>query len=278
MHGILCINKPKGWTSFDVVNKVSRFYRTKVGHTGTLDPQATGVLVCLVGLTKALPFIDSKTKRYQATCQLGLKTDTGDIWGKTIQKQSISPVTKEQLETVLVSFMGQSSQRVPMTSAKKVKGKKLIDYQREKIEVQQQYTNIEIFDIKLLSISETSFEFEALVSHGTYIRTLCEDIAQKLNNIGTMSSLVRTENGPFKLSDCIDIEDLGQRDLIPIAKGLSHYKSLEIDHIKAIYNGKNIKHEYIDDQIAITHHDEIVAIYQYDDQIKEYRSQRGLWM
>ncbi len=278
MHGILCINKPKGWTSFDVVNKVSRFYRTKVGHTGTLDPQATGVLVCLVGLTKALPFIDSKTKRYQATCQLGLKTDTGDIWGKTIQKQSISPVTKEQLETVLVSFMGQSSQRVPMTSAKKVKGKKLIDYQREKIEVQQQYTNIEIFDIKLLSISETSFEFEALVSHGTYIRTLCEDIAQKLNNIGTMSSLVRTENGPFKLSDCIDIEDLGQRDLIPIAKGLSHYKSLEIDDIKAIYNGKNIKHEYIDDQIAITHHDEIVAIYQYDDQIKEYRSQRGLWM
>ena len=278
MHGILCINKPKGWTSFDVVNKVSRFYRTKVGHTGTLDPQATGVLVCLVGLTKALPFIDSKTKRYQATCQLGLKTDTGDIWGKTIQKQSISPVTKEQLETVLVSFMGQSSQRVPMTSAKKVKGKKLIDYQREKIEVQQQYTNIEIFDIKLLSISETSFEFEALVSHGTYIRTLCEDIAQKLNNIGTMSSLVRTENGPFKLSDCIDTEDLGQRDLIPIAKGLSHYKSLEIDDIKAIYNGKNIKHEYIDDQIAITHHDEIVAIYQYDDQIKEYRSQRGLWM
>ena len=278
MHGILCINKPKGWTSFDVVNKVSRFYRTKVGHTGTLDPQATGVLVCLVGLTKALPFIDSKTKRYQATCQLGLKTDTGDIWGKTIQKQLISPVTKEQLETVLVSFMGQSSQRVPMTSAKKVKGKKLIDYQREKIEVQQQYTNIEIFDIKLLSISETSFEFEALVSHGTYIRTLCEDIAQKLNNIGTMSSLVRTENGPFKLSDCIDIEDLGQRDLIPIAKGLSHYKSLEIDDIKAIYNGKNIKHEYIDDQIAITHHDEIVAIYQYDDQIKEYRSQRGLWM
>lgn len=278
MHGILCINKPKDWTSFDVVNKVSRFYRTKVGHTGTLDPQATGVLVCLVGLTKALPFIDSKTKRYQATCQLGLKTDTGDIWGKTIQKQSISPVTKEQLETVLVSFMGQSSQRVPMTSAKKVKGKKLIDYQREKIEVQQQYTNIEIFDIKLLSISETSFEFEALVSHGTYIRTLCEDIAQKLNNIGTMSSLVRTENGPFKLSDCIDIEDLGQRDLIPIAKGLSHYKSLEIDDIKAIYNGKNIKHEYIDDQIAITHHDEIVAIYQYDDQIKEYRSQRGLWM
>lgn len=278
MHGILCINKPKGWTSFDVVNKVSRFYRTKVGHTGTLDPQATGVLVCLVGLTKALPFIDSKTKRYQATCQLGLKTDTGDIWGKTIQKQSISPVTKEQLETVLVSFMGQSSQRVPMTSAKKVKGKKLIDYQREKIEVQQQYTNIEIFDIKLLSISETSFEFEALVSHGTYIRTLCEDIAQKLNNIGTMSSLVRTENGPFKLSDCIDIEDLGQRDLIPIAKGLSHYKSLEIDDIKAIYNGKNIKHEYIDDQIAITHHDEIVAIYQYDEQIKEYRSQRGLWM
>lgn len=278
MHGILCINKPKGWTSFDVVNKVSRFYRTKVGHTGTLDPQATGVLVCLVGLTKALPFIDSKTKRYQATCQLGLKTDTGDIWGKTIQKQSISPVTKEQLKTVLVSFMGQSSQRVPMTSAKKVKGKKLIHYQREKIEVQQQYTNIEIFDIKLLSISETSFEFEALVSHGTYIRTLCEDIAQKLNNIGTMSSLVRTENGPFKLSDCIDIEDLGQRDLIPIAKGLSHYKSLEIDDIKAIYNGKNIKHEYIDDQIAITHHDEIVAIYQYDDQIKEYRSQRGLWM
>lgn len=278
MHGILCINKPKGWTSFDVVNKVSRFYRTKVGHTGTLDPQATGVLVCLVGLTKALPFIDSKTKRYQATCQLGLKTDTGDIWGKTIQKQSISPVTKEQLETILVSFMGKSSQRVPMTSAKKVKGKKLIDYQREKIEVQQQYTNIEIFDIKLLSISETSFEFEALVSHGTYIRTLCEDIAQKLNNIGTMSSLVRTENGPFKLSDCIDIEDLGQRDLIPIAKGLSHYKSLEIDDIKAIYNGKNIKHEYIDDQIAITHHDEIVAIYQYDDQIKEYRSQRGLWM
>ncbi len=278
MHGILCINKPKDWTSFDVVNKVSRFYRTKVGHTGTLDPQATGVLVCLVGLTKALPFIDTKTKRYQATCELGIKTDTGDIWGQVQQKQPITTFSESQLESVLESFIGHSKQRVPMTSAKKVKGKKLIDYQREKIEIEQQYTDIEVFEIKLIQMTETSFEFEAFVSSGTYMRTLCEDIAQKLNNIGSMSKLIRTENGPFTLSDCIEIEELGQHELIPLSRGLSHYKTLEVNDIKPIHNGKSIQHEYIDDQLAIVYQGDIVAIYQYDYQLKEYRSQRGLWI
>lgn len=278
MNGIICINKPKGWTSFDVVNKISKTFRTKVGHTGTLDPQATGVLVCLVGATKVLPFLDMSTKRYRATCQFGLKTDTGDIWGNVVETQEIKTVKKEDLVLVLNSFIGKQTQRVPMTSAKKVKGKKLIDYQRQNIEIEQQYHEIEIFDIQLIDVLDNGFVFDAFVSSGTYIRSLCEDIAEKCHQLGTMSELVRTQAGPFSLSDCVELENFKESKLMDLEEGLKHYPVLEVEDKMSIFAGKKIQHDYMGEQIRVKSQGELLAIYHYDHQNKEYRSQRGLWI
>lgn len=278
MHGIICINKPKDWTSFDVVNKLKRHYKTKVGHTGTLDPQATGVLVCLVGLTKVLPYMEMSTKRYRASCKLGIKTDTGDIWGNVIQEDQNVKITQQDLIEVLNSFIGTMSQRVPMTSAKKVKGKKLIDYQRQNIEVETQYTNIEIFECNLLEFNESEFSFDVLVSSGTYIRTLCEDIAEKLNTIGTMSSLVRTEAGQFRLGDCVTLDQLDDAELIPITEGLKHFPQVVVSDKNQIIHGKPLESDYQGNQILVIFDDEPLAIYQYQPETKTYRSRRGLWI
>lgn len=279
MNGIICINKPQDWTSFDVVNALSKKYRIKVGHTGTLDPKATGVLVCLVGATKVLPYLDMSTKRYTATCKLGIKTDTGDVWGNIIESSdSVHQIDNNQLKIILEGFIGKSVQQVPMTSAKKVKGKKLYEYQRENIKIEPIYQEIEIIEIELLSISDTEFTFSALVSSGTYMRTLCEDIASKLGTIGTMSQLVRTHCGQFNLDDCVSIDDaLGRLTLIPIDEGLTHYPQIEIDEPLIVYSGKRIKEQFVGDQVLVTHKGKALAIYRYDKDLKEYKSQRGLW-
>ena len=279
MHGIVCIDKPKDWTSFDVVNALSKKYRVKAGHTGTLDPQATGVLVCLINSTKVLPFLDMSKKRYIATCQLGIKTDTGDIWGNIIEEKKSQPIDKDKLKTILTGLLGKSQQEVPMTSAKKVRGKKLYEYQRQQLDVETITQEIEVFEIHTHQVDEFSFVFEALVSSGTYMRSLCETIAKKLGQIGTMSDLIRSECGIFTLQDCVSIDEaLGSLPLIPIEKGLTHYQSVEVSNPKEIIHGKRFEHEYIDDMILLTHQQKALAIYEYDDKQKNYRSKRGLWI
>lgn len=185
MDGILIVNKPKGFTSQDVVSKVKKVLNEKkAGHTGTLDPMATGVLPILLGnSTKLSKYLIEHDKIYVAKIQLGQKTDTGDVEGKVIDKKAIPEISVEKVKNVLENFLGKGQQIPPMYSAIKINGKKLYEYARngEKVEVPPR--DIEIYDIKLLEMKNTEIEFEVSCSKGTYIRILCEDIAERLGTV-----------------------------------------------------------------------------------------------
>lgn len=277
MDGIILVNKKKNMTSFDVIRLLRKKYKLKLGHSGTLDPNATGLLLIASGkATKALNYIDAHDKVYIASCKLGLKTDTGDIWGETLETKEPKPINEEALFKVIKSQIGKITQRVPMVSAKKIDGKKLYEYHRENIEVETQYTDIEIYDIEVLDIQEDSFTFKAHVSNGTYIRTLCEDIAEDLNEIGTMSSLLRSQIGDFKVEDALDLDALpdvlnpiNTKDLITLEK--IYVPNLEFK----IKNGQRIQLDTTHDQVLVDA-GEYYAVYQREvDDI--FKSVRGLW-
>lgn len=195
MDGIIVVNKPSGCTSHDIVSKIRKSLKLKkVGHTGTLDPLATGVLPILLGnATKLSKYLINHDKEYVATIKLGVKTETGDIEGSIIDEQKVPLFTEEQIIEVLNSFVGKQKQMPPMYSAIKVNGKKLYEYARngEKIEVTPR--DIEIYNISFLQYIDNKIKFKVSCSKGTYIRSLCEDIAQKLNTVGTMENLERTQ-------------------------------------------------------------------------------------
>ena len=185
MDGIVIINKPQGITSRQAVSKVRNILNEKkAGHTGTLDPMATGVLPILLGkATKLSQYLVEHDKKYIATIFLGEKKDTGDIEGKTIEKLDIPNLDVEKINEVLKSFLGTSKQVPPMYSAIKVNGKKLYEYARNGIEIEREPRDIFIYDIKLLNFEENKINFEVACSKGTYIRVLCEDISQKLGTV-----------------------------------------------------------------------------------------------
>ena len=213
MDGILLINKEKNMTSHDVVNKVRRVFQTKkVGHCGTLDPDATGVLVLCVGkATKALQFLTSEEKQYIATLTLGTSTDTYDASGVVLEEKEFTGVTN--VKEVLNSFIGKQKQVPPIYSAIKVNGKKLYEYARNNQEVHIEPRDIEILDIELLEIKDNTIQFKVDCSKGTYIRSLCVDIAKKLGYPGHMSDLIRSRSGAFKLEDCYTLEQLENKDV-----------------------------------------------------------------
>lgn len=185
MDGVLIINKPKGFTSHDVVNVLRKALNTKkIGHTGTLDPNATGVLPILVGTaTKISKYLIEHDKTYIATLKLGEKTDTGDIEGDIMQKDlNFHNISCEQVEEVLKTFIGKQKQIPPVYSAIKINGKKAYEYARQGQVVEIEARDIEIYNIKLIKIADKEITFEVSCSKGTYIRTLCEDIASKLRN------------------------------------------------------------------------------------------------
>ncbi len=212
MQGILIINKPKGFTSQDVVSKVKKILNIKkAGHTGTLDPLATGVLPVLLGnYTKLSKYLIEHDKTYIAKVKLGKKSDTGDSEGNVVETQEVDlkNISEENVKNVLKSFLGKQKQIPPMYSAIKIDGKKLYEYAREGKKVDVEPRDIEIYDIKLLSINELEIEFEVSCSKGTYIRSLCEDIAQELGTIGYMSSLNRILVDRFSIEEAIDFETL----------------------------------------------------------------------
>lgn len=215
MDGIIIINKPKNYTSNDIVNKVKKILNTKVGHTGTLDPNATGVLPLLLGKgTKFSKYIINHDKKYIATLELGIKTTTADIEGEIIEKKDVdlSILEKNNIQKVLKTFLGKQIQTPPIYSAIKVKGKKLYEYARNNIDVQIPKRSIEIYEINLVNINTEVFEikFEVECSKGTYIRSLCEDIAEKLGTIGYMKDLKRTKVGEFKIEESVTIEELDE--------------------------------------------------------------------
>ena len=277
MDGILLINKPQNMTSFDVVARVRRIMNAKVGHAGTLDPMASGVLVLALNkATKALNYLGLEDKTYLATLTLGKTYHTGDVWGDLVEEKVIQSFDEETLLEVLDSFKGRSEQRVPKVSAKKIDGKRSYDYVFEQQEVKQLYTNIEIDQINLISYDNQTITFTASVSNGTYIRTLCEDIAQKLNNLGAMSALERTSVGPYTLDDCIRLEDLElsskyikTKDAIRV--NTIHDSSLE----EKVMNGKRIQLDTEEDQVFIDA-GSYYAIYERE-QDTQFKSVRGLW-
>ena len=213
LDGIIIVNKEQGYTSNDVVQIVKKTFNEKVGHTGTLDPMATGVLPVLVGKGTLLSkYLINHDKIYVATLKLGIKTDTGDITGNILDEKNVAEkcLQKENIQKVLEEIKGEQEQIPPMYSAIKVNGKKLYEYARKGQKVDIEPRIINIYNTELLSIDKDNKEikFRVSCSKGTYIRTLCENIAKKLETIGTMSALNREKVGEFEINQAIKIEDI----------------------------------------------------------------------
>lgn len=273
MDGIIVIDKPKGITSRDVVNNVCKSLNTKkIGHTGTLDPIATGVLVLCVGkATKLVEVLTSNDKEYVATVKLGILTDTLDTDGKVLKKQETF-VDKNELLNILNSFVGTYNQSVPIYSAVKINGKKLYEYAREGIEVKLPKRMVEIKNIELLEFSNDSYKFKVNVSKGTYIRSLIKDINDKLGVIGVMSDLRRTRQGKFIIDDSYTLEAVKNVNykILTITDVLKDDKCVIIDDTlyKVIKNGGIIKNDYKDEYVTFIYHDDVVAIYKVYDKDK----------
>ena len=213
MNGIINIYKEKGFTSFDVVAKLRGILKTrKIGHTGTLDPDAEGVLpVCVGKATKICELLTDKTKEYEAVMLLGRTTDTQDVTGETLTQQEVRCSAKE-VEKAVLSFAGDYMQVPPMYSAIKINGQKLYDLARQGREVERKPRSVTFYELELLEqVSETDFLLRCLCSKGTYIRTLCHDIGQALGCGGCMSSLRRTMAAGFTLAECRTIEEVQQQ-------------------------------------------------------------------
>jgi len=211
MNGIILIDKSKEYTSHDVVAVVKKISKEKVGHTGTLDPIATGVLPLLIGKATGISkYLINHDKTYIATLRLGTKTDTADSEGKTIEEKEIPNIQIEDVKKALKQIIGKQEQVPPMYSAIKVNGKKLYEYARQGKEVEVQPRKIEIYSAKLLEFSKDEAEivFEVSCSKGTYIRTICEKVADNLNTFGFMKELRRTRVGEFDIHNTIKIEDI----------------------------------------------------------------------
>ena len=208
--GVLIVNKSEGMTSHDVVNRIRRLYNTKrVGHTGTLDPMATGVLVVLVGrAAKAAEYLTADTKAYRATLRLGITTDTEDVTGKTLTESDSLP-SREKVDEVVQSFIGDIMQTPPMYSALKVGGKKLYELAREGVEIEREARPITIHSlISTPTERDSDYILEVSCSSGTYIRTLCADIGAKLGCGGAMATLCRTRAGDFEISNSHTLDEL----------------------------------------------------------------------
>lgn len=224
MDGVLIINKPKGYTSHDVVNVLRKTLNTRqIGHTGTLDPNATGVLPILVGTaTKISKYLIEHDKTYIATISLGEKTDTGDSEGNIIEKDSkLQNISCEQIRDVFKTFIGNQKQIPPAYSAIKINGKKAYEYARKGQAVELEPRAITIYNINLIKVEGKKITFEVSCSKGTYIRTLCEDIAKKLGTIGFMLELTRTEVDKFKLEDAVTIDEIKENSQVVNEKIIS---------------------------------------------------------
>lgn len=260
MNGILIVNKPKNYTSRDIVNIISKKLNTKkVGHTGTLDPIAEGVLVVPIGRAlKISELLTSEKKEYIAKVILGYETDMLDITGKEI-KRNIPNVDKDKLIEVLNSFIGKYNQEVPMYSAVKVNGRKLYEYARSNIQITPPSKIVEIYSISLLEgpiykDDTVEFTMKCEVSKGTYIRSLIRDIAYKLSTYGTMKELIRTKQGSFLLEDAFTLEDIQEDNykLLSIKEALPNIKITKIDDktLKQVKNGM-VLDKFFEEEISL---------------------------
>lgn len=209
MNGIVIVDKPQGWTSQDVTARLRRVFGTRrIGHGGTLDPMATGVLPVFVGrATRAVEFFEHAEKTYETVLLLGKKTDTQDVTGTVLEERAVD-VTESQVEEVLTRFRGEIMQVPPMYSALKVNGQKLYELARKGKQVERQPRPVTVYELTVLSFENNRLSLRVRCSKGTYIRTLCEDIGQALGCLGCMEALRRTQAGEYRLEDAVALEDL----------------------------------------------------------------------
>lgn len=280
MDGIILINKEANMTSRDVVDAVVKKFGTdKVGHTGTLDPFATGLMIVTIGKgTKTGPFLEALEKTYVATLKFGTKTATGDLTGEVIETKDFSQVNERQVWEVLKTFVGDSTQIPPMYSALKVDGVPLYKLARQGQEIERKPRQIHIASIKLKEYKDGKATFEVRCSKGTYIRTLGEDIAAKLGTVGHLVSLERTAVGAYSLADAHNVNYVTDASIISIRQALDFMEKVIVkgDDIKRIKDGKPFSFLQGKRLLVIDDKNNPLAIYELDE-TGVYRSVRGLF-
>ena len=280
MDGVILLNKPSGMTSFDAVRRLRRiFNEKKIGHTGTLDPEASGLMIVLLGrYTKMLPYCAADRKTYHATFSFGKASDTEDAWGTFIEEREPSFHSQEELDEAAKKMTGSLMQVPPMYSAIKKDGRKLYEYARKGIEVEREARPIEVSMLKVARTGENEFTMDACVSSGTYIRTLIVDYAKKLGELAYMTSLVREGIDHLSLADACTFEQLeaGARLTDPLSVIDQSYERVELFAEKKVRNGMSMELSGYGDRIVFVDHGEPCAVYAKEaDGL--YHCQRGLW-
>jgi len=237
MNGILLVDKPVGLTSHDVVEYVRRLFKTKVGHSGTLDPFASGLLVLLIGeATKLSSFFTQAKKTYIATMQFGIKTDTLDVTGKVQMRNNIF-IEQKEIEDCLKDLKGEVELLAPLYSAKKVKGRKLYEYARKGIDIEIPKIKSIIYSIEMINYCYPYLTFEVECSHGTYIRSLAEEIAKKLSTIATLVQLRRAKSGAFNIKAACSLDFISKDSIIPLENLISNEIVVNESVYKKLMNG-----------------------------------------
>lgn len=252
MDGVLIINKPKGYTSHDIVNIVKKQLNiTKVGHAGTLDPNATGVLPVLIGnATKISKYLIEHDKVYIAELKLGEKSSTGDLEGEIIEKKSVPKLNEDQIKDTLKLFLGKQQQIPPMYSSIKINGKKAYEYARKGLKVEMEPREIEIMNISLIKFQDNIITFKVKCSKGTYIRVLCEDIAKSLGTVGLMKELCRIKVNEFDIKNSVTLNDIknGNVQVINIEEIFKLQSCIKLNNreTKLFLNGVKLSNNKLD--------------------------------
>lgn len=283
MNGLLIVNKEKNYTSHDVVGELRRIFHIKqIGHLGTLDPLATGVLVvCLGEATKLVPYLENMDKEYIAEITLGISSDTYDITGTIVDEKKVPQYSENKIDEVLQQFLGEMVQTPPMYSAIKVKGKKLYQYARQNQDIEVPKRNIKISNIKRLTplryeMNLAKFTYQVTVSKGTYVRSLCYDIGKNLGIPSLMSELTRIRSGQFSLAQAVTLDEIkdGKYQLISMLDAIGELPSVEKEFfIQKAKNGmkislRDVQEEFntLPQKLVIKQQDKLIAIYVYDEE------------
>lgn len=273
MNGIIIVDKPKTWTSHDVINKIKRLLKTKkIGHAGTLDPDATGVLVVLLnGATKLSDYLIADDKEYIFEVIIGSSTNTEDESGEVVAEKTVDEILN--LDGVLKDLIGPLKQVPPMYSSVHYQGRKLYEYARKGQIIKREAREVEIFDLKRISEiiyenGKAKFSAMARVSKGTYIRTLAVEIGDRLHFPAHMGDLQRTVSGNFNINDAVTINDIekGNFKIIPMIEAIPQYRNINIskNEYDKVMNGKTLLLDCKDDLVVISYDNELVAIYERD--------------
>ena len=278
-NGIIPINKPSGWTSFDVVNKIKHMVKPrKVGHLGTLDPMATGVLLVTVGkATKLFDLMQEKKKTYVAEFEFGKLTDTLDITGEIVDTKPVANISLDELSSVCANFVGEIDQIPPKYSAKSINGKRAYELARNNVEFEIPAKKVKVFDIKVLELNGKTFKLEIECGSGTYIRSIGRDIAQKLGTVATMTSLIRTKVGSIDIEKAYDISNIDKDNVANFIIKLNeilNYPIFECDNKQSfkLLNGQILETSLGDGIYKLNNQEDTIAL------IKITNNKAKMWL